>query len=80
MRSTLSHRALAHDLATLAVAVVDNRRLMLLVMRAIGSTHANARPKPSTRCPDLLIAADIMQPLTGPVRRERSGPLPWSPR
>jgi len=35
LRSMLYHRALGRDLATLAEAVVDNRRSMLLVMRAM---------------------------------------------
>src|SRR4029450_6156482 len=90
----LYHRALGRDLATLAVAVVDNRRSMLLVMRAMlaaigtGSvdTYENgeAIDARARTTPDLVIAADMMQPLTGPalvrtMRRARSGPLALVP-
>jgi CheY-like chemotaxis protein len=91
----LYHRALGRDLATLAVAVVDNRRSMLLVMRAmlaaIGAGRIDTYESPAEAIdalarttPDLLIAADLMQPLTGPafvrtMRRERSGPLALVP-
>lgn len=87
----LYHRALGRDLATLAVAVVDNRRSMLSVMRAmlaaIGAGRIDTYESPAEAIdalarttPDFLMAADLMQPLTGPafvrtVRRERSGPL-----
>ena len=86
----LYHRALGRDLATLAVAVIDNRRSMLLVMRAmlaaIGVGRIDTYENPAEAIdalarttPDFLMAADLMQPLTGPafvrtVRRERSGP------
>jgi len=91
----LYHRALGRDLATLAVAVVDNRRSMLSVMRAmlaaIGAGRIDTYESPAEAIdalarttPDLLIAADLMQPLTGPafvrtMRRERSGPLALVP-
>jgi len=77
------------------VAVVDNRRSMLLVMRAmlaaIGAGRIDTYESPAEAIdalarttPDLLIAADLMQPLTGPafvrtMRRERSGPLALVP-
>jgi len=91
----LYHRALGRDLATLAVAVVDNRRSMLSVMRAmlaaIGAGRIDTYESPAEAIdalartpPDLLIAADLMQPLTGPafvrtMRREHSGPLALVP-
>jgi CheY-like chemotaxis protein len=91
----LYHRALGRDLATLAVAVVDNRRSMLLVMRAmlaaIGTGSVDTYENPgeaidalARTTPDLVIAADMMQPLTGPalvrtMRRARSGPLALVP-
>lgn len=91
----LYHRALGRDLATLAVAVVDNRRSMLSVMRAmlaaIGAGRIDTYESPAEAIdalarttPDFLMAADLMQPLTGPafvrtMRRERSGPLALVP-
>lgn len=73
----LYHRALGRDLATLAVAVVDNRRSMLLVMRAmlaaIGAGRIDTYESPAEAIdalarttPDFLMAADLMQPLTWP--------------
>jgi CheY-like chemotaxis protein len=89
------HRALGRDLATLAVAVVDNRRPMLLVTRAmlaaIGAGRIDTYEGPAeaidamvSTIPDLIIAADVMQPLNGPalvrtIRRERSSPLALIP-
>ena len=69
--SMLYHRALGRDLATLAVAVVDNRRSMLLVMRAmlaaIGTGSVDTYENPgeaidalARTTPDLVIAADMM--------------------
>ena len=74
----LYHRALGRDLATLAVAVVDNRRSMLSVMRAmlaaIGAGRIDTYESPAEAIdalarttPDFLMAADLMQPLTGPA-------------
>jgi DNA-binding NarL/FixJ family response regulator len=92
--SMLHHRALGRDLDTLVVAV-DNRRAMLLVVRAmlaaigVGRIDTYDRPADTmdgmaTSMPDLVIAADAMQPLTGAalirtMRRPRSGPLALVP-
>jgi CheY-like chemotaxis protein len=91
----LYHRALGRDLDELVVAVVDNRRPMLSVMRAmlaaIGAGRIDTYESPAeaieamaTTVPDLVIAAASMQPLTGPalvrtMRRSRSGPLALVP-
>jgi PleD family two-component response regulator len=74
----LHHRALGRELETLAVAVVDNRRTMLAVMRAmlaaIGTgrietyeTPAEAMHEMGKNVPDLIIAAAEMQPRSGPA-------------
>ena len=92
----LYHRALGRHLATLAVAVVDNRRSMLSVMRAmlaaIGAGRIDTYESPAEAIdalarttPDFLMAADLMQPLTGrplsgPGAESAPAPLPWSPR
>jgi CheY-like chemotaxis protein len=91
----LYHRALGRDLDKLVVAVVDNRRPMLSVMRAmlaaIGTGRIDTYESPAeaieamaATVPDLVIAAASMQPLTGPalvrtMRRSRSGPLALVP-
>jgi CheY-like chemotaxis protein len=91
----LYHRALGCDLDKLVVAVVDNRRPMLSVMRAmlaaIGTGRIDTYESPAeaveamaATVPDLVIAAASMQPLTGPalvriMRRSRSGPLALVP-
>ena len=91
----LYHRALGRDLDELVVAVVDNRRPMLSIMRAmlaaIGAGRIDTYESPTeaieamaTTVPDLVIAAASMQPLTGPalvktMRRSRSGPLALVP-
>jgi CheY-like chemotaxis protein len=91
----LYHRALGRDLDKLVVAVVDNRRPMLSVMRAmlaaIGTDRIDTYERPAeaveamaATVPDLVIAAASMQPLTGPalvriMRRSRSGPLALVP-
>jgi two-component system chemotaxis response regulator CheY len=91
----LYHRALGRDLDELVVAVVENRRPMLAVMRAmlaaIGTgridTYANpteAIDAMATIVPDLVIAAAGMQPLTGPalvrtMRLTHAGPLALVP-
>lgn len=91
----LFHRALGRDLHKLVIAVVDNRRPMLLVMRAMlaaigaGRIHTYQSPTGAigtmqTAIPDLVIAADVMQPLNGPalvrsMRRPSSGELALVP-
>ena len=91
----LYHRALGRDLDKLVVAVVDNRRPMLSVIRAmlaaIGTGRIDTYERPAeaveamaATVPDLVIAAASMQPLTGPalvriMRRSRSGPLALVP-
>jgi CheY-like chemotaxis protein len=91
----LYHRALGRDLATLSVAVLDSRRPMLLVMRAmlaaVGASRFDTYKSPTeaidamaSAIPDLIIAADALEPLSGQalvrtIRRERSGPLALVP-
>src|SRR5680860_1593418 len=91
----LYHRAFGRDLDTLVVAVIDNRRPMLSLMRAmlaaIGTgpvetyeSSAEAIDAMAKTVPDLVIAAAAMQPLTGPalvraMRRSSSGPLSLVP-
>lgn len=91
----LYHRAYGRDLDTLVVAVIDNRKAMLALMRgmlaAIGigriETHENpidAFDAMSRAVPDLVIAASSMQPLTGAalvraMRHALSGPLSLVP-
>ncbi len=91
----LHHRALGRDLDKLVIAVVDNRRAMLLVIRAmlaaigVGRIDAYDRPAEAmdamaASIPDLVIAADEMQPLTGAalvrtMRRARPSPLTLVP-
>lgn len=70
------HRALGRDLDTLVVAVIDNKRPMLAVMRAmlaaIGIGRVMSLESPTEALdairndvPDLVVAASAMQPLTG---------------
>ena len=72
----LYHRAYGRDLDTLAVAVIDNRKPMLALMRgmlaAIGIGRIETYESPieafaamTKGVPDLVIAASSMQPLTG---------------
>jgi len=91
----LYHRALGRDLEDLVVAVIDNRRPMLAVMRAmlaaIGVGRIDTFESPTDAIgamqadvPDLVIAAGAMQPLSGPVlirtlRRATSEPLCFVP-
>jgi two-component system chemotaxis response regulator CheY len=91
----LHHRAFGRDLETLSVAVVDNRKAMLAVMRAmlaaIGTGRIDIYESPAEALdgmaadlPDLVIAAAAMQPLSGPalvraMRRRHSGPLALVP-
>lgn len=94
-RSMGQHRALGKDLETLSVAVIDNRQPMLQVMRAmlaaIGTGRIDTYESPvqaleamRETAPDLVLAAAMMQPLTGPalVRSMRyvgSSPLCFIP-
>ncbi|OFW72469.1 MAG: hypothetical protein A2W02_04035 [Alphaproteobacteria bacterium RBG_16_64_48] len=87
----LHHRAFGRDLDTLVVAVVDNRRPLLSLMRAmlaaIGTGRIETYESPTEAIdamartvPDLVIAAASMQPLAGPalvrvMRHSSSGPL-----
>jgi two-component system chemotaxis response regulator CheY len=89
------HRAFSRDFDTLVVAVVDNRRPILSLMRAmlaaIGTGRIETYESPTEAInamaktpPDLVIAAASMQPLTGPalvrvMRRANTGPLALVP-
>ena len=89
------HRAFGKDLDTLSIAVIDDRKPMLQVMRAmlaaIGTGRIDTYESPVAALeamhetpPDLVLAAAAMQPLTGPavVRSMRymgSGPLCFIP-
>jgi two-component system chemotaxis response regulator CheY len=90
----LHHRAYGRDLDTLVVAVVDNRRPILMLMRAmlaaIGTGRIETYESPTEAAdamakavPDLVIAAAAMQPLTGPqlvrAMRRSSGVLALVP-
>jgi CheY-like chemotaxis protein len=91
----LHHRAFGRDLDTLVVAVIDNRRPILSLMRAmlaaIGTGRIETYESPTeaidamaTAVPDVVIAAAAMQPLTGPqlvrvMRRSSGGPLALVP-
>ena len=72
----LHHRAFGRDLDTLVVAVIDNRRPILSLMRAmlaaIGTGRIETYESPTEAVdamaksvPDVVIAAAAMQPLTG---------------
>ena len=91
----LYHRAYGRDLDTLLVAVIDNRRPMLSLMRgmlaAIGTGRIDTYESPTEALqamiqsvPDLVIAASSMQPLSGPalvreMRHRLAGPLSLVP-
>jgi two-component system, OmpR family, phosphate regulon response regulator PhoB len=91
----LHHRALGRDLDQLVVSVVDNRRPMLAMMRAmlaaIGTGRIETYEDPAEafeamgrNAPDLVIAAASMQPVTGPelirsMRQADAGPLALVP-
>lgn len=91
----LYHRAFGRHLDTLVVAVIDHRRPMLSLMRAmlaaIGTGRIETYDSPTEAIdamakavPDLVIAAASMQPLTGPalvrtMRRSSAGPLALVP-
>jgi two-component system chemotaxis response regulator CheY len=89
------HRAFGRPLDTLTVAVIDNRRPMLSLMRAmlaaIGTGRIESFESPTEALdamtanpPDLIIAAAAMQPISGAalvkaLRRAESGPLALVP-
>jgi len=91
----LHHRALGRDLDQLLVSVIDNRRPMLAMMRAmlaaIGAgrieTHENPQEALSAMrrsAPDVVIAAASMQPFGGAdlvrsMRHKDAGPLCFVP-
>jgi two-component system, OmpR family, phosphate regulon response regulator PhoB len=91
----LHHRALGRDLDSLVVSVIDNRRPMLAIMRAmlaaIGTGRIDTYESPSEaldamarHAPDLVIAAAAMQPVTGPglvrtMRHVSADPLCFVP-
>jgi PleD family two-component response regulator len=87
----LQHRAFGRPLDTLTVAIVDNRRPILSLMRAmlaaIGAGRIEGFESPTEaldamakRPPDLVIAAAAMQPMSGTslvkaMRRADAGSL-----
>ena len=91
----LQHRAFGRHLDTLTIAVIDNRRPILSLMRAmlaaIGTGRIETYESPTEAIeamakavPDIVVAAHAMQPLTGPalvrsMRRTSSGPLSLVP-
>jgi DNA-binding NarL/FixJ family response regulator len=91
----LRHRALGRELEQLVVSVVDNRRPMLAMMRAmlaaIGTGRIETHESPAEafeamarNVPDLVIAASAMQPVSGSdlvrsMRQRDSGPLCFVP-
>ena len=91
----LHHRAFGRDLDTLVVAVIDNRRPILSLMRAmlaaIGTGRIETYESPTealdamaAAVPDVVIAGAVMQPMTGPqlvraMRRSDVGPLALVP-
>jgi len=91
----LHHRAFGRDLDTLVVAVIDNRRPILSLMRAmlaaIGAGRIETYESPveavdsmARSVPDVVIAGAAMQPLTGAqlvraMRRADMGPLALAP-
>ena len=91
----MPHRALGRDLDQLVIALVDNRRPMLAVIRAmlaaIGTGRVETYESPVDALdrmppdlPDLVIAGAAMQPLSGTamvraMRRTSSGPLALVP-
>jgi two-component system chemotaxis response regulator CheY len=91
----LHHRAYGRNLDTLVVAVIDNRRPILSLMRAmlaaIGTGRIETYESPTEAVdamagsvPDLVIIGAAMQPLTGPqlvrvMRRASAGPLAHVP-
>jgi two-component system chemotaxis response regulator CheY len=91
----LQHRALGRDFEQLTVSVIDNRRPMLSVTRAmlaaIGTGRIETYDNPaeafeamSRNAPDLVIAAAAMEPVTGAelvrsMRHVDAGPLCFVP-
>jgi len=91
----LHHRALGRDLDQLLVSVIDNRRPMLAMMRAmlaaIGAGRIETYENPrealiamARNTPDVVIAAAAMEPVSGAelvhaMRREEAGALSFVP-
>ena len=91
----LHHRALGRDHDQLLVSVIDNRRPMLAMMRAmlaaIGAGRIETYENPrealiamARNTPDVVIAAAAMEPVSGAelvhaMRREEAGPLCFVP-
>lgn len=90
----LHHRALGRDLDQLHVAVIDNRRPMLAMMRAmlaaIGAGRIETYENPiqalsamERSLPDVVIAAASMQEMSGPqlirAMRRENAPLCFVP-
>jgi PleD family two-component response regulator len=91
----LHHRAFGRDLDKLVIAVIDTSRPMLSLMRAmlaaIGAGRIDTYEAPALALqgmarsvPDIVIAAALMKPMTGPalvkaMRRSNSGPLALVP-
>jgi DNA-binding NarL/FixJ family response regulator len=91
----LHHRAFGRHLDTLTIPVIDNRRPILSLMRAmlaaIGTGRIETYESPTEAIdamakdvPDIVIAAAGMQPVTGPallksMRRASAGPLSLVP-
>lgn len=85
----LHHRALGRDLDQLLISVIDNRRPMLAMMRAmlaaIGAGRIETHEDPvqaladmERNAPDVVIAAAAMDPMSGPdlvraMRRKDAG-------
>src|SRR5690606_14381052 len=93
--SMLHHRALGRDLDQLLVSVIDNRRPMLAMMRAmlaaVGAGRIETHQTPQEAllamrrsAPDVVIAAASMQPFGGAdlvrsMRHKDAGPLCFVP-
>jgi two-component system chemotaxis response regulator CheY len=90
-----NHRAFGRHLDTLTIAVIDNRRPTLSLMRAmlaaIGTGRIETYESPTEAIdamgkdvPDIVVAAASMQPVAGPalvksMRRASAGPLSLVP-
>ncbi len=91
----LHHRAFSRDLDALVVAVIDNRRPILSLMRAMLAANDTGRIETyegptealdamAKTVPHVVIAAASMQPLTGPqlvraMRRSNAAPVVLEP-